>query len=329
MQTKEDLIRKLFLNRCTREEMEYLLHLIKEDPSEAGPEIMTELSRQLSTVPDVQESVSNRIYEMVEKGMDEPIAMPPLRRKLYWRVGKVAAAVLLLISSIWGLQYYLANKEVLHQSAYGEVKELFLPDSSLVVLNGNSSLSYHNNWQEGATRIVRMSGEAYFKVRKKPATHAKFQVVTNDLTVEVLGTAFNVNTHKNETKVFLEEGNIKVNLDHKSDKVVKLVPGEAMQYSAIDQKLTPPEKVEQQPNWRAGFSQFKETPLKLILEELSHAHRLEFVIADTILAETPYTITLPTEDMDETMSILGKTIGASIVKENNRYMIDTELKKKE
>lgn len=326
MQRKEELIRKLFLNQCTREEMEYLLQLIKEDPSEAGPEIMTELFQQLGIMPDLQASASDRIYEKVEKGMDGPAARPAIGRKLYWRVASAAAAVLLLICTGWVLSYYWANQEIVQQSAYGEVKEFFLPDSSLVVLNGNSSIRYNKKWPKGKTRIVHLSGEAYFKVRKKPATQAKFQVVTNDLTVEVLGTAFNVNTHKNETSVFLEEGNVKVNLDHELDKVVQLVPGEAMRYSAIDQKLTPPEKVveERQPNWRTGFMQFIDTPLQSILEELSLAHRLAFMIGDSILAETPFTITLPTENMDQTMSVLGKSIGHSITKENNRYMIGTE-----
>ncbi len=331
MQKKGELIRKLFLNRCTREEMEHLLQLIQEDPSGAGPEIMVELFRQLGKLPEMEASVSNRIFEKVEKDTTGEAKLPTLQRRLYGWIGSAAAAVLLLIGSIWLLQQHRANKEILHQSAYGEVRELFLPDSSLVVLNGNSSLRFKKDWQKGGTRVVRMSGEAYFKVRKKPATQAKFQVITNDLTVEVLGTAFNVNTHKNKTTVFLEEGEVKINLDHQLDRTMNLSPGEAIRYSTIDQKVTQPEKVvqEQQPNWRAGFIQFQETPLKLILEELSEAHRLSFVIASTVLADTPFTVTLPTENIDETMAVLGKSIGALIAKENNVYKIDTESKKEE
>lgn len=339
MQTKEELIHRLFLNQCTREELEYLLQIIKEDPSAEGPEIMTELFRQLGALPDVEESISDRIYRMVEEGTDatlpvpgsKTIIRPTPRRKVYWWVGSAAAAVLLLICSIWVLQNIQMGKEVIQQTAYGEVGEFFLPDSSLVVLNGNSSLSYKNNWQKGVTRIVRLNGEAYFKVRKQPATQAKFQVITNDLTVEVLGTAFNINTHKNETRVFLEEGAVKVNLDHQADKAVSLAPGEAMRYSAAHQRLTPPEKIvqEQQPNWRAGFLQFKETPLQSILDELSQAHQLEFVILDSVLTETKFDLTLPTENMEETMAILGKSIGASILRVDTKYIIDKEPDKKE
>lgn len=339
MQKKEDLIRKLFLDQCKREELEYLLELIEEDPSEVGPEVMTELFRQLGAIPDLDAGISNRIYERVEKRIEIPgaapvskrIIMPVARKKQFWRIGGMVAAVVLLICCIGLLPYLRADKEIFQQTAYGEVKKLFLPDSSLVVLNGNSSISYSDDWEQGANRVVRLQGEAYFKVRKKPNTLAKFQVITQDLTVEVLGTAFNVNAHKNETRVFLEEGQVKVNLDHQLDQVVDLAPGEAMVYSSIDRKLTPPETIveEQQPSWRAGFSTFTAAPLQAILEELSQAHKLEFSIADTLLAKTQFTVTLPTENMDETMELLEKSISASIHKEGSRYIIDTKTQKEE
>jgi ferric-dicitrate binding protein FerR (iron transport regulator) len=339
MKTKEELIRSLFLDQCSREDLERLLQLIEEDQSETAPEIMTELFRQLDTLPETDASVSERIYRKVEMGLQESEELPErkatvrpgLRIRSYRRLGTAAAAVLVLVCAIWALPYLRAPEEILQQTAYGEVKELLLPDSTLVVLNGNSSLSYPASWASGSTRTVRLRGEAYFQVKKKPATRAKFQVMTSDLTVEVLGTAFNVNSYKDETRVFLEEGKVKVNLDHQTDKVVELAPGEAMRYSAVDQQYTPPEKVieELQPNWRTGFIQFKETPLQLILEELSQTHELEFVILDTLLAKTKFDLALPTQRMEETMEILGRSTGASINRKGTQYILDSAPEKKE
>ncbi len=339
MKTKEELIRLLFLDQCTREDLKRLLQLIEADQSDVGPEIMTELFRQLDTLPETDAKVSDRIYRMVEQGIEAPKtashsetqARSKFRIRRYRWLRGAAAAVLLLMGAIWSFLYFRGEQEIFQQTAYGEVKEFLLPDSSTVVLNGNSTLSYSGQWTTGDTRIVRLQGEAYFKVKKKPATQAKFQVITNDLTVEVLGTAFNVNTHKNETRIFLEEGKVKVNLDHQSDKVVDLEPGEVMRYSASDQQLTPPEKIiqELQPNWRTGFMQFKEAPLQVILSELSQAHKLEFTIIDTTLAQTKFDLALPTENMEETMNVLGRSIGASIIREGERYLIDTNPDTKE
>lgn len=339
MKTKEELIRLLFLNQCTRQDMEYLLQLIKEDQSEEAPKIMAELFAQLGALPDADVDRSARIYQQIESGIQMAEKSHPLkvatrstpnRRRLLW-LGRAAAAVLLIAGTFMLFQQLGGPEEILEQTAYGEVREFYLPDSSMVVLNGNSSVSYLDEWEAGATRVVHLQGEAYFKVRKQPATQAKFHVVTNDLTVEVLGTAFNVNTFENETQVFLEEGKVKVNLDHLSDQVVDLVPGEVMQYSTVEQKLTPPSKVVQelQPNWRTGFQQFKETPLQQILNELSQTHQLEFTIIDSLLAQTEYDLTLPTQNIDETMQVLGRTIGASITRDGRRYIIGSAPDKKE
>ena len=44
------------------------------------------------------------------------------------------------------------------------IKTILLPDSSLITLNANSTLSYNNNWNSTAPRKVWLNGEAYFSV---------------------------------------------------------------------------------------------------------------------------------------------------------------------
>ena len=77
-----------------------------------------------------------------------------------------------------------SNNDVIHKTAYGEIINLKLPDGTTVVLNGNSELTYKND----NPRDVTLKGEAYFKVKSKPSTQAKFWVQTEDLKVEVFGT---------------------------------------------------------------------------------------------------------------------------------------------
>ena len=85
-----------------------------------------------------------------------------------------------------------------------------LPDGSLVQLNANSTLSFDTQWDASADRCVWLNGEAFFEVEKKPETKQKFKVITADLTVEVLGTEFNINSHHQQTRVFLQEGEDKI-----------------------------------------------------------------------------------------------------------------------
>lgn len=336
MNRKEELIAKLYEGTCTREELSFLLDLLKDDTSEDHVDVMKKLWEELQSYPDAKKSIGveirKQMFERIteqESSKEKSSRKQPAARLTYLTRRNLtiasAAAVMLLIGAFCWL-WYSSEKLVLQQTAYGEIKELVLPDSSVVILNGNSSLSYQTNWKKESTRVVHLEGEAYFQVQKKPTRQTKFQVITDDLTVEVLGTIFNVNSHENQTRVFLEEGKVRVNLNHDATKTVNLNPGEAMRYSIDDQSLSLPKKanLEHRPNWTKGHMVFAETPLETILKEFAQAYKLEFVIKDAALAETQFTINLPTESVEEAMEILSKSIGASIHQEGTKYIIDVK-----
>ena len=143
--------------------------------------------------------------------------MKPERKVRFLKQFSVAVSLLLLISV--GFYFINSNTKVTHNTNYGEVLNIKLQDGSDVTLNSNSSLSYYKN----ESRKVWLSGEAFFQVDKKVVTNAKFWVLTADLSVEVYGTSFNVNTKKKKTDVFLEEGSIWLKLKNGADK--KMIPG--------------------------------------------------------------------------------------------------------
>ena len=202
-----------------------------------------------------------------------------------------------------------------------------LPDGSQVTLNGNSTIQYFADWSEGETRVVKLQGEAYFQVTKKEAMNTKFQVLTNDLTVEVLGTVFNVNTRQETTKVFLEEGKVKLNLEDEKSSELFLEPGEVVSYSAKRKLLLSPQKTvnEVEVSWKDGFLLFKDTPLKEILEKLTETTNLEFEIETTDLAARKWTLALPNDNVDEAIFLLSKTTGTHIDKIGNKYIFQEKV----
>lgn len=337
MDNKEKLLEKLFMEECTREELEFLFRMLREDPSAAAPEIMVELFRQLGQTPTMGKATSDRIFREIAIRMNsEKLAIPERdrrsgrRRHLPVWLYSAAAAVLLLLGATWLYRYGQPEKMILEQTTFNQIKEFVLPDSSSVVLNGNSSLRYLADWPAGRTRVVYLSGEAYFQVRKNPVTGIKFQVVTDDLTVEVLGTAFNVNARRAETSVFLEEGKVKVSLEDAQIREVFLEPGEVMSYSASDKKLDLPASVDTGPqtSWRTGIMEFKEAPLQVILEKLSAAHHLQFEFEVEEPPNRTFTLNLPTQDMDVAMAILSKATRLSITKREDTFFIGPPLEEK-
>ena len=115
----------------------------------------------------------------------------------------------------------------------GERQKILLPDGSEVYLNEQSKLTYTNSWENNKERIVQLSGEAYFNVKEEAykGEKVKFKVNTGALSVEVVGTEFNVNQNKKKTKVSLHSGKIRMNIPD-IHQTLEMNPGDIVEYNS-------------------------------------------------------------------------------------------------
>jgi transmembrane sensor len=142
---------------------------------------------------------------------------------------KVAAAFVVATAAI---AYAVINRPgpVIIHTAFGESRSLFLPDSTKVTLNANSTLRYAADFNEN-NRQVWLDGEAFFAVVHKK-NNQNFRVHTGELNVVVLGTRFNVNTRRGTSKVVLEEGKVKLDIpDGNTTAELYMQPGELVEVS--------------------------------------------------------------------------------------------------
>ncbi len=106
----------------------------------------------------------------------------------------------------------------------GSTTRSSLADGTTVWLNAGSKLYYENDFN-GATREVRLEGEAFFDVVKQP--HRPFIVNTSGIDSRVLGTAFNVKSYPEDKNVetTLYRGLVQV-LRHEDStgKSIQLIP---------------------------------------------------------------------------------------------------------
>lgn len=326
MQTREELILKLFAKKCSKAELKLLLQMIREDQSGTAPEVMNELFEQIKDSETVGKETYDKVWQKVATQITDTqqktIETRPLWRRSRLALG-IAATLALILVCLFVVQYFLSENWIVHQSVAGQVKTVNLPDGSVVTLNGNSSIRYLKNWSGDPIRTVQLEGEAYFKVKNFGDGTTKFQVVTSDLTVEVLGTSFNVMSWEEETGVFLEEGQINVKLDHSGDREVLLEPGEVLRYSAKEQKLEPPKTVanELEVSWKQGILEFVETPLEDILHRLASPNDLSYTIIDEALSTREFTLRIPTEDMNAALDLLSRLTGTQIELVNDQLVI--------
>jgi len=168
---------------------------------------------------------------------------------------------------------------------------LELPDGSKVWLNAASSIRYPTAFN-GNERLVELTGEAYFEIRKN---HDKpFRVhFTSPSTggeglegmIEVLGTHFNVNAYSDEetTKTTLLEGKVKVS-SMVNGKWSMLKPGEQAVLAA-DSRLTIHDvDTEEAVAWKNGLFYFDNVDIQAIMRQLARWYKVQVVFKGRIPA---------------------------------------------
>ncbi|MDX1956586.1 MAG: FecR family protein, partial [Chitinophagaceae bacterium] len=108
-----------------------------------------------------------------------------------------------LLGSAGELRYAGTTTETLYNTLTtrkGQQYTLALSDGTKVWLNAGSSIRYPVGFT-GDTRVVEITGEAYFEVASQPLAQSgkkPFIVKVNDMEVTVLGTHFNINSYGDE-----------------------------------------------------------------------------------------------------------------------------------
>jgi ferric-dicitrate binding protein FerR (iron transport regulator) len=175
----------------------------------------------------------------------------------------VAASIVLIFSVFY---FNLKNTDI--STSYSEHLTIKLPDNSEVILNSKSAISYNKKeWENN--RILKLEGEAFFKVKKG----STFVVQSKEGIVTVLGTQFNVLENENFLEVECYEGKVKVETN---DEVVILTNGK--KFTKFKKNGTVKSTVKkEQPGWIEKESVFESTPLKVVLKSLENQYDIKFI----------------------------------------------------
>ncbi|MEM6803422.1 MAG: FecR domain-containing protein [Bacteroidota bacterium] len=270
---------------------------------------------------EISPSTLNQQFDQLladSKTKSLPIKGGKIKRIPWLRRLSVAAVVLFLLFS--GFWYWNSNQMKVYATAYGEWKSIELPDGSRVELNSNSRIKLANSWLLKDSRDVWLEGEAFFEVKNMRESGKKFQVMTEDLKVQVLGTSFNVHSRGEQTEVFLEEGEIKLDLGEEED---LMAPGNWIAYSKEDKKIEKKEDArgEEISSWKNGVLVMKNATTQEIFEELSEIYGVEIVLTDEKMHQTGLTIRVPMKQLEIAIPILENTLGKKIKQENKRLLI--------
>jgi len=204
----------------------------------------------------------------------------------------MAASVVMVLLSAWLLKIYVEKKLTTITTAFAQTQKVVLPDSSVVILNGNSSLSYRSSVFE-KDRQIWMKGEAFFEVNHL-SDDSKFLVhLSEDKTVEVLGTEFDVSERKNLSKIVLKSGKIRLDIPAEHENI-EMVPGEMVEVDSFKGSVKKEfVNSELYYSWIHGKWKFDSTRLREILNKLSETHGTNVYVYDSSLLNRTVSGTIP------------------------------------
>lgn len=234
-------------------------------------------------------------------------------QSVYQWAASISAIVMVLAAYLIWQQFQFLTLT----TAYGETRHVWLPDSSEVVLNANTTIKYKENWEYN-DREVWIEGEAFFSVQHLK-NHKKFTVHSDAVHVQVLGTEFTVNNRREKTKVMLKEGKVRLKIEEPEKEVrqLEMNPGDLVEYTpsntAIVQKIVNPE---QYVSWTRNELDFDHASLGDIFRVLEDNYGYTLQIDQIVDLDKQFTGKVPADKVDILLEGLRKTHNLNISRQD-------------
>ncbi len=246
---KEDLIKKWINDDLSEEELKAFQAL---EESAFYKKIVNDA--HLFKAPEFKPSTDLEVIMT-----DNRSSIKDIRTRWYSHALKLAGVIALILVAYF---VFLDKKNESFNTLTAQTKELTLPDGSTVTLNAVSTLSYDPaSWDNN--RQLKLDGEALFKV--KPGSD--FKVETDNGSVSVLGTVFNVKTRSSSLSVACYEGIVRVASGSKSK---NLNAGEAV--TVVENEMINATINYKNPGWMNGVSRFNRSDISEVFAELERQY---------------------------------------------------------
>jgi transmembrane sensor len=245
------------------------------------------------------------------------------KRITAYALGMLGAIAIIAVG--WWLREATRGDMTEIRTAYGETRQVVLPDSSLVFMNANSVLRRAKTWDAGTNRNVWLEGEAYFEVRKRSA-HAndRFIVHAGQTNVQTPGARFNINILRNKTTVSLKEGMVQLTAKAPAAsgrRALVMTPGDEVQVEEKGFRLKAYANVAQIADWRNHRYHFDNTSFTEIVELINSRYGYEVHVKDQSLLTRNISGELYAADIDQFIKALSVTMNVSIEKNDHTLTV--------
>lgn len=190
-----------------------------------------------------------------------------------------------------------------YQTGVGETRAVQLADGSTITLSPQSALRLASG---DARQVELMQGQAYFQVA--PDAQHPFVARAGELSVRVLGTAFDLELHKDSAEVALEHGQVQAE-NTKPPLSERLMPGQRLKLSwpsgLVERSQLDPSQVA---SWRSGSLFVENQTVADIVARLQRYTPGWIIITDEALKQRRITGVFDLQNPDRALSALAQSL---------------------
>lgn len=282
---------------ATERTTEQWLAWTDEDPEHLTAfERVTELAARLQALGEV--SRERLIAEF---------APPQASPRRAWIPAAAAAAVVLALGSVMGWQAMsggVATQD--YASAIATQRSVTLEDGTRITLGGATKLT--TRFSSGRREVELSAGEAYFEVVHN--ARRPFVVHAGDVTIEDIGTAFNVRRTGSYVTVAMAEGRVRVaDATGGSHNSLEAVAGQSVTYdpahAAMNVTASDPAEAAA---WRNERLAFDNEPLSVVVANINRYRAQPLRIADADLNTLTFTGTVKADAIEDWLQALPQVL---------------------
>lgn len=272
------------------------------------------------------EKTSNKILNKIHQSILPPKKVISIKSLVAKMVIAAAVTAILFTAYLYNNQLDNWMNPVTYRdvvTARGQVKMIKLEDGTQVWLNADSRLSYPDKFT-GATREVKLLGEAYFKVMHD--TTRRFIIHTEKLNTSVLGTSFNIKAYKDDKtiKISVITGKVAVAVKAHTLKQapILLLPNMQAVYTKKAETLIS-EKIENSASladWYQGNMHYHNTPLKEVIADVQRKYNV-IIKADKNLLNCTIYADFNSISLQKVLKLIGALINAHADKVADTYIL--------
>lgn len=274
----------------------------------------------------------------------DPDLLAPARtssagRRLGWPAfglaALAAAALMAIVFTAWPRPKAASTpaSAVTQSTQAGE--RIDLPDGSVVQMNTATSIAVDYTPDERRIRLIR--GEAHFVVAKNP--RRPFVVLSHNVAVRAVGTAFNVQEMAGAVRVLVTEGTVQV---RDSETAKSLLPPPTGPRNASDETLlhagqqvvvplsgaaaealvdVAPADAVKLLGWREHRLEFVDVPLAQVVAEFNRLNQHQLVIADPELGAVRFGGSFAPQAQDAFVRLLEADFGVTAERQGDRTIL--------